>query len=481
MTLVAGVDSSTQSCKVVVRNAVTGELVREGTAGHPPGTEVDPEAWWSALQEAIEAAGGLTDVEAVSVGGQQHGLVCLDADGKVIRPALLWNDTRSAQAALDLVDEVGHGSSGEGAQVWAREVGLVPVASFTISKLRWLADYEPDNAARLAAIALPHDWLTWRLSGAVSLGTLVTDRSDASGTGYFDPSRGEYRRDLLGLALRDDGLASRLILPRVLGPSDSAGHGAGRLAHALVGPGCGDNAGAALGLSLRPGDTLMSIGTSGVVASVTETPTHDASGCVAGFADASGHYLPLACTLNGSRVLDAVGSLLGVSHEVLSSLALAAEAGAGGLVHVPYLEGERTPNLPTAKGVLQGLTLAAMTRENLARAAVEGLLCLLADCLEAIRLQGVRVEQVSLVGGGARSQAVRELAPSLLGVPVRVPDAGEYVANGAARQAARVLSGDPSPPRWPVAGERTYEAEPATGVLERYRSVAADLARSLAS
>jgi len=185
MALVAGVDSSTQSCKVVVRDAATGALVRSGRASHPDGTEVAPAAWWDALQTAIADAGGLDDVDAISVGGQQHGMVTLDETGEVVRDALLWNDTRSAQAALDLIDELG------GPQQWADATGSVLVASLTVTKLRWLRDAEPANAARVAAVALPHDWLTWRLaghgpgSGAAGLAELVTDRSDASGTGYW--------------------------------------------------------------------------------------------------------------------------------------------------------------------------------------------------------------------------------------------------------------------------------------------------------
>src|SRR4051794_38987240 len=191
MTLVAGVDSSTQSSTVVIRDALTGELVRSGRAPHPPGTEVDPNAWWDALQGAIADAGGLDGVEAMAVGGQQHGMVCLDSDGEVVRPALLWNDTRSAQAATDLTAELG------GAQARADAVGLVPVASFTVTKLRWLAEHEPANAARTEAVCLPHDWLTWQLAGRPGLGALVTDRGDASGTGYWSPAEEAYRPDLL--------------------------------------------------------------------------------------------------------------------------------------------------------------------------------------------------------------------------------------------------------------------------------------------
>jgi xylulokinase len=425
VSLVAGVDSSTQSCKVVVVDTETDQIVRQGSAPLPPGTEVDPETWWQALQTAIGRAGGVDDVAALSVAGQQHGLVALDEDGQVVRPALLWNDTRSGKAAQDLVDELG-------AESWARATGSVPVASFTVTKLRWLADHEPDHASRIAAIALPHDWLTWRLRGTGRLEDLTTDRSEASGTGYFDPVANQYRRDLLAHALRREH-ADDIVLPRVLGPDQ------GIDGQRLLAPGCGDNAGAALGLGLEPGEVMLSVGTSGVVAAVSETPAHDSTGLVAGFADATGRYLPLACTLNGSRVLDSTATLLGVDHDGLDTLALAAEPGAQGLAYTPYLEGERTPNLPDATGTLEWMTLTNLTRENLARAAVEGLLRLLCGALDAIRQQGVNIAGVTLVGGGARSRALRELAPEVLGVPVRTPPFAEYVALGAARQAAQVL------------------------------------------
>ncbi|MBO0843146.1 MAG: xylulose kinase, partial [Nocardioides sp.] len=218
MTLVAGVDSSTQSCKVVVRDAETGALVRSGSAKHPDGTEVHPDHWWSALTEAAEAAGGLADVDAIAVGGQQHGMVTLDAQGEVVRPALLWNDTRSAAAADALTAELG-------AEKWAAETGSVLVASFTITKLRWLAENEPELAAKVAGVCLPHDWLTWKLAGATGLDSLATDRSDASGTGYWATPTGEYRRDLLERAFGRGDLA----LPRVLGPAESAGRTASAL------------------------------------------------------------------------------------------------------------------------------------------------------------------------------------------------------------------------------------------------------------
>ncbi|MBW0114884.1 xylulokinase [Pseudonocardia abyssalis] len=452
MTLVAGVDSSTQSCTVVIRDATSGALVRHGRAPHPSGTSVDPAAWWSALQEALAQAGGLDGVEAIAVAGQQHGMVCLSGSGDVVRPALLWNDTRSADAARDLVDELG-------AQAWADATGSVPVASITATKLRWLATHEPDNAATTAAVCLPHDWLTWKLRGTGALEDLVTDRSDASGTGYWGPDG--YRLDLLERALG----RSDVLLPRVLGPGEAVGRTPDGL---LLGPGAGDNAGAALGLGAQVGDVVVSLGTSGVVSAISPTPTADATGIVAGFASATGEHLPLVCTLNAARVLDAAGMLLGVDHAELSRLALSAPAGSDGLVLVPYLEGERTPNRPDSTGALHGLTLGSSAPAHLARASVEGLLCGLADALDALVDAGVPVNRVFLVGGGARSDAVARIAPSVFGRPVLRPTPGEYVADGAARQAAWVLAGSAAPPVWEAADTESFDASPTPAVRERY-------------
>ena len=449
MALVAGVDSSTQSCKVVVVDAGSlrderagslrderagsprderapfGHTVRQGRGIHPHGTEVDPAAWWDALQAAIADAGGLGDVDAWAIGGQQHGMVVLDDAGRVIRPALLWNDTRSARAASDLVTQFGAGEL-------AARTGLVPVASFTITKLRWLRDHEPENAARVAAVALPHDWLTWRLRGFgpenPDLAELITDRSDASGTGYWGPNG--YDRDLLVAALGHDA-----VLPRVLGPTEAVQDAAGR----RVGAGAGDNAAAALGLGAGLGDAVVSIGTSGTVFAVSGDRVIDPSGTVAGFAAADGNWLPLVATLNASRVLESIGRLLDVDHAGLSALALAADPGAGGLRLEPYFEGERTPNLPDATATLSGMTLASTTRENLARAAVEGMLGGLAYGMQTLRELGVPLRRALLIGGGAQSEAVQRIAPEVLGIPVEVPAPAEYVALGAARQAAALL------------------------------------------
>lgn len=457
MTRVAGIDSSTQSCKVVVVDADSGEVVGEGRATHPDGTEVDPRHWWSALETA--AAGLLDDVEAVAVGGQQHGMVTLDSAGEVVRPALLWNDTRSAGAARDLLEE------GGGRQAWARATGSVPVASFTVTKLRWMARHEPELAGRVEQVVLPHDWLTWRLrGGGPGQGATVettTDRGDASGTGYWSAHAGAYRQDLLELAF---GRAPRV--PRVASPAEVVGQTSGG---AAVAAGTGDNMAAALGIGAGPGDIVVSLGTSGVVTAVSDTATADRSGAVAGFADATGRYLPLVCTLNAARVLSAAAAMLGTDLAGLDELALAARPGAGGLVLLPYLDGERTPDLPDATGTLLGMTRASMTPQNVARAAVEGMLCGLADGVDALRQQGVEVRRALLVGGAAASRAVQAVAPHVLGVPVVVPSPGEYVALGAARQAAWALCGSDVAPVWAGAVHTALEPDGEGGAAVRAR------------
>ena len=341
--LVAGVDSSTQSVKIVVRDAHSGELVREARASHPEGTEVSPRAWWDALGSLVPRT--LDGVSALSIAGQQHGMVALDSNQEVVRDALLWNDTRSAQAADDLVQELG------GPSAWAAAVGSVPVAAFTVSKLKWMAQHEPENANRTQSVVLPHDYLTAILTGNLSEPT--TDRGDASGTGYWSPLTGEYRQDLVELALGHE-----LALPRVAGPGEIVGTavGIGR-EDIVIGPGTGDNMGAALALGVKPGDVVVSLGTSGTAFAGSSTPTQDPSGFVAGFADATGNFLPLVCTLNAARILTATAAMLNVDFDEFARLALMAAPGAGGLTFIPYLDGERTPNLPDAQGSLHGLSL----------------------------------------------------------------------------------------------------------------------------
>lgn len=431
--LVAGVDSSTQSCKIVVCDADTGKVVRHNRARHPDGTSVPAEAWWRALREASE--GLLDEVAAIAVAGQQHGLVALDADGHPVRDALLWNDTRSAPAADDLITELG------GPQAWADAVGIVPRAAHTVSKLRWLADHEPNLANRVAHVLLPHDYLTWQLRGGTPDLTPTTDRGDASGTAYWSAATGRYRTDLVSLAFR--GRTPEL--PRVLGPAELAGHTPEGIA---IAAGTGDNAAAALGLGIGVGDAVVSLGTSGTAYTRSIVPAADATGAVNGYADATGAYLPLVCTLNAARVLEATAALLGAELADLDSLARQSVPGAQGLTLLPYLAGERTPNLPDATGTLHGLTKENMLPHHIARAGIEGMLCNLADALDHLRVNGTACSRVVLIGGGATSELVAETASEIFDAAIVVPDPQEYVALGAARQAAWALAATSEPPAW---------------------------------
>ncbi len=434
MPLVAGVDSSTQSTKVQVRDLHSGEIVAESSAPHtstnPPRSEQDPEEWWQALLQALSAVSEcLGDVVSISVAAQQHGLVVLDSDCRVIRPAKLWNDTESAPEARALTESLG-------ADGWARACGSVPVPAFTITKLAWLAAHEPDAFSRVSRVMLPHDYLTWRLTDA-----FVTDRGDASGTGWWDPASETYRLDLLELvAKRDDWLD---LLPHVLGPTEAAGEIApgeaastGLRNQTLVGPGTGDNMAAALGLGLRPGDAVISLGTSGTAYAVSSQPANDSSGAVAGFADASGRYLPLVCTLNATKVTDTVAQWLGMSREEFAAEAMSATPGSGGVVLVPYFDGERTPNLPDATGSWSGLRNST-SRADLARSAHEGVVCSMLDALDKLKDAGARADRrLYLIGGGSKSEAYRHITADLHGRSVIVPRATETVAAGACVQAA---------------------------------------------
>ena len=457
--LIAGVDSSTQSVKIVIRAADTGELVREGRAPHPDGTEVDPIHWKNALDVAIAQAGGLDDVAAISVGGQQHGMVALDESGEVVRPALLWNDNRSAAQAESLNSELG------GNQSMADAVGSVLVASFTASKVRWMAENEKKNADRVHAIALPHDWLSWQLQGGKDFSKLFTDRSDASGTGYFDPKSSTYRRDILSKALLSD---RDVYLPAIIAPSTFGG----TTTHGIpIAAGAGDNAAAALGVQAEPGDVVISLGTSGTAFAVSTTSTHDSSGAVAGFADASGRFLPLVCTLNAARIFDAATTILGKTHDEVGALALSSIPGAHGLTLLPYFEGERTPNRPDATGVFSGMNIANSNPADIARAMIEGMLSGLADAVQSLADLGVDIKRVLIIGGAAKNPAVGQIASALFGRPVLIPPAGEYVADGAAKQAAWALLGGATPPVWDLGKATHIQASATPEVLEKYRTL----------
>ena len=452
--LVLGIDSSTQSTKALLVDAETGQVLEERRAAHPDGTEVDPRSWLAAVDDA---AGPLLErADAVSVGGQQHGMVLLDEAGEVVRDALLWNDTRSAPQAQTLIEEMG------GAAASVEEIGSLMVASFTASKLRWVCDEEPENAQRAARVLLPHDYVSLHLAEP---GTApFTDRGDASGTGYYSTSEEAWRPELAEAAL-----GRAVELPRL--PSAPQEVMARTASGAVIAAGTGDNMAAALGLSLGPGDVSVSIGTSGVCAMVSDARPGDASGTVTGFADATGRFLPMTTTINASRILEAGRALLGVDHEEMAQLALASVPGAHGVTLLPYFDGERTPNRPTARATLTGMSTST-TREDVARAYVEGLLCSLADGIAALEERtGTAARRITLIGGGARSRAVQQLAPAIFGREVTIAPDGEYVALGAARQAAWALAGIAEPPAWEISGSQVVDAEPTPEVLGTYREL----------
>lgn len=431
--LVAGVHCSHRAARIVVCDGDTGDIRRQAVVRFADGAHGDPVSWLRAFGEAA-GGGTLDDVEAIGVTAQGHGLIALDAQGVVVAPPLPHDDISASGAAAELVEELG------GAQEWLTATGLVPSAATAVSHLRRLLRFEPEEAARVVAAALPHDWLTWQLLGCPA--ELTTDRSDASTTGYWSPQTGGWREDLA-----EQAFGRPVRLPRIVGPGEQAGRTPEGL---VISAGAGAEAALAFGLGLDHGDVVIAVGASGAAFAVHDGPTTDPA--VAGLADASGRRLPIVRTLNAVRVLRGAAAMLGVDTSGFDELALRATPGACGLVMLPYLDGERVPNLPHAAGTLTGLHRESMTPEAFARAAVEGMVCGLADALDVLRTCGVAVERVILVGVGARSAAVRTVAPMIFGVPVAVPEpteAARAAALGVARQAAWALGGKPDVPAWP--------------------------------
>ncbi|MFE6359624.1 FGGY family carbohydrate kinase [Streptomyces sp. NPDC057806] len=450
MGIVAGLDSSPEFTRIVVCDADTGAVLRQGYAPHPVEgrpSDVDPQAWLLSLGEA--AGGGLLEgVQAIGVSSQQNAVVALDSQGNTTRPAMVGGDRRAQVAAADLVDALG------GREAWAGAVGCVPQAAQPVTKLRWLSKSEPDAAARTAVLLQAHDWLVWQLLGRPVRRT--TDRGGASGTGYWSAATGAYRTDLVELAL-----GHQAMLPEVIGPAEAAGTTPEGL---LISAGTGETMAAAFGLGIGLGDAVVSLGASGSVMAVHPEALHDPTGMITALADATGMHLPVVTTLNAVRTLRGTAELLGLPDlESLSDLAMKSTPGAHGLVLLPYLEGERTPNLPHTAGTLTGLRREAMRPEHLARAAFEGMLCGLADALDVLRGRGVEVRRVFLLGAAAELPAVQASAPSLFGAQVVVPQPADYAAIGAARQAAWALGTSQgtldarTPPAWRGAAAQVLE------------------------
>lgn len=470
--LVAGVDSSTQATKVLIVDPDSGEVVATGRAPHEVtgsdgARESDPEGWWSALRTALGATGRAGEVAAIAVGAQQHGLVTLDAAGRPLRPAILWNDTRAVEETAAL-----HAALG-GRERWAQRTGSVPLPAFTVPSWAWLRRHEPEVAAATRSIRLPHDLLTQRLSGRG-----VTDRGDASGTGWWSPADGDYDAEVLGLP--QVGIDPAM-LPEVADWQQPAGETSTAVSDELglpagtpVGIGTGDNMAAALGLGLAPGEPVMSLGTSGTSYVVAEhRPAPDPSAIVAGFADATDRFLPLSCTLNCTLAVDRTAAWLSLDREQV-------EAG-GSVVVLPYLDGERTPNLPRAAGTITGLRHDT-TPGQILRAAYEGAVHSLLDAIGSLEAATEPLgadTPLLLIGGGSRGAVWQQVTARLSGRPLIVPEADELVALGAAAQAASLLTGerpDAVARRWGTRGGRTVPAvERDDATLERIRQVRAGL------
>jgi xylulokinase len=460
--VVLGVDSSTQSTKVVVVDLEMGEIVADGRVPHSGQDRQRPEDWWEALCTATRGVvSSDIKIEGIAVGAQQHGLVALDGAGAPVMPASLWNNTAAAPDAERLNQ----------AADFAAEVGSRLVASFTIAKVAHLARTQPEMLARTEAVCLPHDYLNFRLTG-----NLASDRGDASGSGWWSPVTGSERRDLLALACGEE-TAQRLRLPEVLAPEQQAGVLSVGAAQALglpdgipVAAGTGDNMAAALGIGAAPGELVISLGTSGTVFMVSQTPTRDPSGEVCGFADATGRFLPLACMLNCTRVLDVTAGMVGIRRQEALEFAGATEPGAGGLLLLPYFEGERTPNLPDAEGAIHGLTDGSAKPGLLIRAAVDGVAAGLAYCAEALNRVGISSDTATVVGGGSASPVWRQAVADATGLRIQARGGGEHVARGAAIQAAAIVRQESLTDiaaRWRP--EIVADVDPRPGVRDAFR------------
>ena len=435
-----GVDCGTQGTKALVVDD-SGRVLGRGHANHAlierdsGAREQHPSIWVEAMITAVRmalAGSGVAgkDIRAIGISGQQHGLVVLDAAGEVIRPAKLWCDTETAPDNERLVAALG------GPAAWFDKAGIIPLTGYTISKLAFLAAREPENFARIAHILLPHDYLNYWLTGRH-----VAEYGDASGTGFFDVRKRAWAPEVLALI---DGGSGKLAaaLPELVAPdaiigslTAGAAEALGLSPSCLVAAGGGDNMMGAIGTgNVREGVVTMSLGTSATVYSYSDTPVLDASGCVAPFCSSSGGWLPLVCTMNATNVTSGGTHLLGRDIGFVTEALDATEPGAGGLTMLPFLNGERTPDLPTARGSLLGISAVNMTAENLMRAMVEGVTFGMLSGLERV-LGGRSAERVFMIGGGARSPAWRQMVADMTGAEIVVPVGDEAGCLGAAIQA----------------------------------------------
>ena len=447
VTMYLGIDCGTQGTKALVMDA-DGGVHGRGYAAHAltergTGAREQEPAWWvaalkMAVTQAVGAAGSSVRIAALGVSGQQHGLVVLDEAMQVIRPAKLWNDTETAPENAELVAHFG------GAKAWSERFGIVPLTGYTVSKLLWLKKHEPQNFARVRHVLLPHEYLNFYLTGKVS-----AEQGDASGTGYFDPRKGEWAREVLDFI---DGGTGQLFaaLPALRGVDEAVGTvlpavavELGLTADCLVASGGGDNMMGAIGTgNVRAGVVTLSLGTSSTVYAFQEHASEDESGCVAPFCASSGGWLPLVCTMNATNVVTQTLNVLGLGVAEIEEALGGTAPGADGLVMIPFFNGERTPDLPGARGNLSGISSNNFTQGNLVRAAVEGVSFGILNGLDLI-LRGGTVDQILVIGGGSKSAAWRQLLADASGVAVAVPMEEEAGCMGGAMQALYLVTREP--------------------------------------
>lgn len=436
--LVAGIDSSTQSCTIVLRQVSDGTVIATARAPHPPTTppksEQCPDSWWTALQTAFaDLSEFVPRIAALSIGSQGHGLVMLDESGKPLCKAKLWNDTESGREARELLEKLP-------AEVWSARTGSIPAPAMTVSKIAWMQRNRPELMGKIRHLMLPANFLSYRLTEKS-----FTERGLATGTGYFNPFENIWEPELADFAA--PGLDWPNILPEIIA-SDAVGAAVSGLKETpqldgcLVAAGSGDNMTAALGMGAQNGDLVISLGTSGTLYAVTSEGVKDPSGTINGYADATGAFMPMITTLNSAKVADAFRRVLRCSHEEFDALALSSEPGANGVTLVPYLDGERTPNLPGATGRLVGLR-SNIEPGQIARAVVEGVLCGLLEGERHLSQHGVDTTGGRLIvtGGASQSRAFRQVLADLTNRPVWATVSPDAASAGAAVQAMAALSG----------------------------------------
>lgn len=433
-----GIDCGTQGTKALLMDE-NGNPLGRGYAAHalierPNGArEQDPQWWVDALCDSVkQALAGVPSAQVLALGvsGQQHGLVVLDENYQVIRPAKLWNDTETAPHNAELIERLG------GEQACFQRFGIVPRTGYTVSKLLWLKEHEPENFARVRHILLPHEYLNFWLTGR-----LCAEYGDASGTAFFDVRTRQWTRDVLD---EIDGGSGQLYraLPELLSSEQTVGPLRKEVAAqlglpltCLVSTGGGDNMMGAIGTgNVREGVVTLSLGTSSTVYSYTEQPVLDPTGNVAPFCSSSGGWLPLVCTMNATNVVTQTLAVLGKTVADIEPALASTPPGSEGLCFLPFLNGERTPDLPQAQGSLVGLTANNFTPANMIRAAIEGVSFGVLNGLELI-LHGKQAEVILVIGGGARSAEWRQLLADATGASIRVPSEAEAGCLGAAMQA----------------------------------------------